>query len=82
MRTCRCRSWWSGQYCGHCKTEIATDNIKITDVPNILHGGRCEPAEFENDAWRYRIATSRMCVVVEFEEDETVVFVTAWRIKR
>ncbi|MCK6574248.1 DUF4258 domain-containing protein [Myxococcota bacterium] len=69
------------RYTNHFRVEIAKDDIKITDIPNIIHG-TYSPGEFENGAWRYRAETQRMCVVVEFEEDGTVVFVTAWRKKR
>lgn len=67
----------------HAKEEMAKDNISIEDAINTLRGGQAEPAEWINDAWRYRLRTNRFYVVVQFdEENPLLIIVTAWRVKK
>jgi len=64
---------------GHVKQEMQADNLTIVDCINVLRGGIVEPAEWENGAWRYRVHTVKICVVVEFESETELVLITAWR---
>jgi hypothetical protein len=74
-------------FSGHARREMEKDDVTEPDVTNVVRCGRIhEEAEFENGSWRYRVHTSRFCVVVAFrgldEEDESargVVVVTVWR---
>jgi len=64
---------------GHAKQEMLADNLTIVDCNNVLRGGIVEPAEWENGAWRYRVHTVKIYVVIEFESETELVLVTAWR---
>jgi hypothetical protein len=67
----------------HCKDELAKDDMTIADAVNVLRCGRIrEPAEQVKDAWRYRVHTDHMGVVVQFEGETGVAIVTAWRKAR
>ena len=61
--------------------ELANDHMDIQDCLNVLRGGTVEQAEWEKGAWRYRVRTPRMYVVIEFESDNALFIVTAWRSK-
>lgn len=52
----------------------------MSDCLAILRAGQCEPAEWENGSWRYRVRTNRMYCVVTFVSDETLCIITAWRL--
>jgi len=67
------------EFSGHALEEMAKDDLTELDVINVLRGGRAEPGEFERGTWRYRMLTSRICVVVAFRSDDWLVVVTAWR---
>lgn len=67
----------------HCKDELAKDDLDIVDATNVLRCGQItEPAEQERGRWRYRVHTEHMGVVVQFEADESLSIVTAWRKRR
>lgn len=67
-------------------TTPSTRGVNAADVVNIIRGGRYEPAEFENGAWRYRVLTNRMAAVLELHiiEDGTKILtvITCWRLRR
>jgi hypothetical protein len=66
----------------HALKEMAVDNLTTVDCTNVLRGGVVEPPEFERNAWRYRIRTGRMYVVIVFRSDTTLTVVTAWRTSK
>ena len=66
----------------HAYDELANDGLETIDAINVLRGGVVAEAEFEHGAWRYRVSTARICVVVEFVSPTRLVVVTAWRIRR
>jgi hypothetical protein len=51
------------------------------DCINVLRGGWPQEGEFENGAWRYRVRTPRICVVVQLDLPWLLI-VTAWRITK
>lgn len=68
----------------HCKQELSKDEMTSVDVANVLRCGKIhrEPEVSEKTgAWRYRIETSRMAVIVEFSTERALVVVTAWRVR-
>ena len=65
----------------HARQEMAKDKLDLSDCLNVLRAGTCEPGENENGSWRYRVATSRMCVVVARLSDTELMIVTAWRFR-
>lgn len=65
----------------HARREMAKDRLEMTDVVAVLRAGIVEPGEWENGAWRYRIRTRKMVVVVELESPMELSVVTAWRVK-
>ena len=68
----------------HLKDEMTKENPPLTavDIVNVLRGGACDEAEWENGEWRHHVRTQRICVVVAIDENEReLVVVTAWRMK-
>lgn len=66
----------------HCHIELERDDRSTQDCINALRGGAVQQPEWEKGAWRYRVETGRVTVVVEFADEETVVVVSAWRTAR
>ena len=48
----------------------------------MLPAGVFEPPEYVNREWRYRVHTSRICIVIVFRSAERLRIVTAWRVAR
>lgn len=70
---------WSG----HARDEMRKDNLDTGDCLNVLRAGAVrEPPDFERGSWRYRVHTSRICVVVAFRSATELAVVTAWRKRR
>ena len=69
------------EFSGHALEEMAKDELQTTDCLNLLRAGNYEPAEYVNGEWRYRVGTSRICVVLAFVSDTRLRVVTAWRNK-
>lgn len=71
-------------YTGHCKKELRNDRMDTGDVVNVLRCGRIgrepEPAE-KFGAWRYRVETQKMTVIIEIHSVSHVRVITAWRNK-
>lgn len=68
----------------HCKEALADDNLDTVDLDNVLRCGiiREEPEwNDKSEAWRYRVATNAMLVVIQFESEAELSVVTAWRLK-
>lgn len=65
----------------HALKELEKDDLTPVDTANILRGGIVEPGELENGSWRYRVRTTRMCVVVAFRSETELRIVTAWRFR-
>ena len=68
-------------FSGHAIDEMANDDLHTTDCLNLLQAGVFNPPEFTNREWRYRVTTSRICIVVVFCSRTELRVVTAWRIK-
>lgn len=66
----------------HALEEMDDDDLVEQDVRNVLRGGRWDGCDFECGSWRYRVATSRIVVVVAVRSASSLVVVTAWRRKR
>jgi hypothetical protein len=66
----------------HADAEMAKDDITAVDCANVLRGGVVEEPELENETWRYRVRTDRMCFVIAFRSKTCLVVVTGWRIRR
>jgi hypothetical protein len=66
----------------HARDEMEKDKLLIPDCVNVLRGGVVLEGEYEKGAWRCRVRTQRMCVVVELPAAGELVIVTAWRLKR
>ena len=65
----------------HALAAMAKDELGTVDCVNVLQAGVVEEAELTNGAWRHRVRTQRMAVVIEFRSASAVVIVTAWRFK-
>jgi hypothetical protein len=69
----------------HCEKELADDRMGTVDAVNIIAGGKIgrEP-EFSDrfQAWRYRIETPRMGVVIEIHSKTSLRVITGWRNKK
>ena len=66
-------------FTNHALSELAKDDLTTVDALRALQGGVVEEAEWERGAWRHRVRTPRIAVVVEFESEAELVVVTAWR---
>jgi len=60
---------------------MKNDKLDMGDCLNVLRGGVVRPAELVKGTWRYPVHTNRICVVVAFTSPDSLVIVTAWRIK-
>lgn len=61
---------------------MAQRNMSMGDIINVIRAGRSAPAEEENGAWRDRVLTNRMSVVLELAQDDDghlVIVITAMR---
>jgi len=67
----------------HALREMREDRLDTVDCVNVLRCGWVEASEWENGAWRYRVRTHRIFVVVELslESAPLLFIITAWRIK-
>lgn len=65
----------------HAQERLQQRNISTVDCENVLRAGLVEEAELERGAWRYRVCSPNMVVVIEFLSENTVLIITAWRIK-
>jgi hypothetical protein len=65
----------------HAWREMQDDGMPLQDVFHVLRGGVVEPAELENQSWRYRIRQGRRYAVVTFRSETWTVVVTVWRAK-
>ncbi|MFN8583355.1 MAG: hypothetical protein U0163_20560 [Gemmatimonadaceae bacterium] len=66
-------------FSGHAMEEMANDDLATPDCLNLIRAGVYGGAEQVNGEWRYRVQTSRMCVVITFVSDTRLRVVTAWR---
>lgn len=67
----------------HATDALAKRDLETVDCVNVMRAGRVQQAaDFEQNTWRYRIQTNRICVVVAFRSETELVVVTAWRIGR
>jgi hypothetical protein len=67
----------------HAVRELAADDLTTVDAVNVMRAGAVsDPAEYEHGAWRYRIHTARIWVVIEFNGDMELTVITAWRRRR
>lgn len=60
---------------------MAKDGLTAVDCVNVLRGGVVGQAELERGAWRYRVTTQRIAVVIVFRSESVLVVVTTWRFK-
>ncbi len=63
----------------HALERLAQRNISTVDCENVLRGGTVDPGEWENGAWRYRVRTQKIELIVQFLSDEELLIVNAWR---
>lgn len=63
----------------HAYNALADDGLTDGDAINVLRGGIVDEAEWENGAFRHHVHTARICVVIEFESEDELIVVTAWR---
>lgn len=64
----------------HCRHEMKNDHLTSVDVLNVLKAGSIFfDAEFEHEAWRYRVETTNILVVIQFRSACEIVCITAWR---
>ena len=66
----------------HALDEMRQDYLTTVDCANVLRAGVLEPGELVSGTWRYRVRTSRICVVIAFRSERECLVVTAWRFVR
>jgi hypothetical protein len=70
------------RFSGHAEDEMQKDELSRRDVENVLRGGVVREPEWENGSWRYHVETSKIRVVIAFQDENTLVVVTAMRRNR
>lgn len=65
----------------HAIEEMKKDELLMRDVRNALRAGVISAGEMERGAYRYRVSSSRACVVTAIRSENEVVVVTAWRFR-
>ena len=65
----------------HAVQRLRERNLSTVDCENVMRGGIVEEAEWENGAWRHKVRTAKIEVVVQFLSEDEVLVVTAWRRK-
>lgn len=66
----------------HAEDRMIKHKLTKPDIGNVLRGGRIsEHPELENGAWRYKVHTNKIVVVVEIWSETKIFIVTAWRIR-
>jgi hypothetical protein len=65
----------------HAAAAMADDDLETTDCLNLIRAGVFQEAEYINSEWRYRVSSSRICIVVAFKSATELRIVTAWRIQ-
>ncbi len=65
----------------HALERLKKHRISMLDVDNVLRKGRVGEAEWENGCWRYPVFSNKFHVVVQFESEEELLIVTAWRVQ-
>jgi hypothetical protein len=63
----------------HAYKAMRDRHLETPDVENVLRAGVTQDAEWEHGCWRYQVRTTKLTVVVEFEDEETLTVVTVWR---
>ncbi len=63
----------------HAREEMKKDGITMPDVEATLRGGAVYEAEWENRGWRHQVVAGNTTIVVEFESEDELVIVTAWK---
>ena len=64
----------------HATREMEKDDMTTMDAQNVLRCGKItEEPEFEGGAYRYRVQTEKMLVVVELQSETELSVITAWR---
>lgn len=64
----------------HAIDRIKERALSTLDCENVMRAGVVEEAECNDGAWRHKVRTQRIVVVVEFLSEEEVLIVTAWRL--
>lgn len=69
------------RYTRHALEQMQQDHLTPHDIERALRG-LVEPAEWENQQWRYRFSAFRVWAVASFRGEDLLVLVTAWRSNR
>jgi len=65
----------------HALDELAKDGYGTVDATNCLRAGIVEQGEWENGRWRYRVRTNRLLAVIQFEDEDELLVITAWKLR-
>ena len=63
----------------HALDRLRERGLSLVDCENVLRGGAVDEAEWENGAWRHRVRTRRLTVVIQFLSEQELLVGTAWR---
>jgi len=66
----------------HCLRELDRDDRSTQDCLNALRGGSAARAEWESGAWRYRVETGRVTMVIELVSEDALTVLAARRTAR
>ena len=68
----------------HALKALQEDGLTTVDCVNVLRGGWVVQSEMKGGAWRYRIVTQRIAVIVEIElesEPQELTVITVFRLR-
>jgi hypothetical protein len=69
------------RFSGHALEEMEKDGLIAPDILSVLRSGVVEPPEMGRTTWRCRVRTAKAYAVVAFRSEQTLVVLTAWRVK-
>jgi len=69
-------------FTSRCLRELDRDDRSTQDCLNALRGGSAARAEWESGAWRYRVETGRVTIVIELVSEDALTVLAARRTAR
>ena len=67
-------------FTSYCKKRMKQRNLTTVDIYNVLKKGSIyNDPEYENGAYRYRVETRKIVVMIEFTNPNIIRCITTWR---
>lgn len=67
-------------YSSHALQRMRERDLMAGDVINVIRSGEIiDEPEFEKNSWRYKVETTRIAVIVAFNNPNHIIVVSTWR---